>query len=47
MARGHAPKRETKKLKKKPGRKVEIYSPVVTSQSVEVVGKRRKSKEDV
>jgi len=47
MARGHVPKREAKKLKKKTSKKVEIHSPMVVSEAVEVVGKRRKPKEDV
>lgn len=46
MARGHAPKREAKKPKKKNDKKTEVYSPVFTIQPVEVVGKRRKPKEE-
>ena len=46
MARGHAPKREAKKPKKKDDKKTEVYSPVFSSQPVEVVRKRRKPKED-
>ncbi len=45
MARGHVAKCETKKPKKKEGRKVVELLPIVASSPVEVVGKRKKNRE--
>ena len=45
MARGHAPKRETKKPKKKAEKSV-LAPPVFTSADVEVVPKRKKPREE-
>ncbi len=47
MPRGHSPKRESKKPRKKDSRKaVEPLLPAITSTEVEVVRKRKKSKEE-
>lgn len=46
MPKGHAPKRETKKAKKKPDKKIVFAPEVFTSADVEVVQKRRKHRED-
>jgi len=46
MPKGHTPKRESKKPKKKDSRKaVEVLPPIVPTE-VEVVGKRKKSREE-
>ena len=45
MPRGHAPKRETKKPKKKADKAV-LAPPVFTSADVEVVRKRKKPREE-
>ena len=46
MPRGHSPKRETKKLKKKAGKRIDVPPPAFTSPAVEVVGKRKKTREE-
>ena len=46
MPKGHAPKRETKKPKKKAEKRVVVAAPVFTSADVEVVPKRRRPRED-
>lgn len=46
MPKGSVPKREAKKPKKSQERKT-IVAPIVTSEGVEVIGKRRKRKEEV
>ena len=47
MPKGSVPKREAKKPKKK-AQKREVYiSPVVATETVEVVGKRRRRKDEV
>ena len=46
MPKGHAPKRETKKAKKKADKKIVFAPAVFTSADVEVVQKRRKPRED-
>lgn len=45
MPKGHAPKRETRKPKKKADRKDVVAPTVFTSADVEVVQKRRKSRD--
>ena len=45
MPKGHAPKREAKKPKQKPATQTAVPPPVFTSSEVEVVKKRRKTKE--
>ena len=42
MPRGHAPKRETKKQKKKAKEAPVITSPIVAASDVEVIRKKRK-----
>ena len=42
MPRGHAPKRETKKPKKKPDKAAGIAPPIVASTEVEVIRRKRK-----
>jgi len=46
MARGHAPKREIKKPKKKGEKRVIGPSPVLASPAVKVVPKRRKTQDE-
>ena len=46
MPRGHAPKRETRKPKKRAERKVVISTAEFTSAEVEVVPRRRKARAD-
>ena len=46
MPKGHAPKRESKKSKKKAEKKTGVSLPVIASPSVKVIEKRRKSKEE-
>lgn len=46
MPKGHAPKREQKKLKRKLPKQTPIASPVFTSTEVEVIKKKRKLKVD-
>ena len=46
MPKGHAPKRESKKPKRKAEKRTEVSPPVFTSPSVEVIEKRKKSKEE-
>ena len=46
MPKGHAPKRETKKPKKKAEKRVVVAPPVFTPADVDVVPKRRKPRED-
>ncbi len=46
MPRGHAPKRETRKPKKKEERKLVVSTAEFTSADVDVVPKRRKVRED-
>ena len=46
MPRGHAPKREGKKPKKKADTQSPLSPPVFTSTEVKVVKKRRKPKEE-
>ena len=46
MPRGHAPKRETRKPKKKAERKVVISTAEFTSADVEVVPSRRKARDE-
>lgn len=47
MARGHAPKRETRTPRKKKVRNVEALSPpIVTPTEVEVIKKKRKPRDE-
>ena len=46
MPRGHAPKRETKKAKKKASKPEVMSPPEFMSTEVEVVTKRRKPREE-
>ena len=46
MPKGHAPKRENKKPKKKADKGIEIAPPGFAPPVVEVVRKRRKPKEE-
>ena len=46
MARGHVPKREPKKRKKKEEKPVLVSLPALTSPEVEATGKRRKAKKE-
>ena len=46
MPKGSVPRREAKKPKKSQERKVIASTPIVTSEGVEVIGKRRKRKEE-
>ena len=46
MPKGHAPKRETKKAKKKPDKVIGIAPPIVASTEVEVIRKKRKKPEE-
>lgn len=46
MPKGHAPKRETKKLKKKSDTSVGITTPIVASAEVQIVRKKRKKPEE-
>ena len=46
MPKGSVPRREAKKPKKSQERKVIAVAPIVTSEGVEVIGKRRKRKEE-
>ena len=46
MPKGSIPKREAKKPKKAQERKVIAATPIVTSEGVEVIGKRRRRKEE-
>ena len=46
MPRGHAPKRETKKPKKKAEKKIVLAPPVFTSADVDVVPRRKKPREE-
>jgi len=46
MPKGHAPKREQKKSKRKLPKQTPIASPVFTSTDVEVIKKKRKPKVD-
>ena len=46
MPRGHAPKREVKKTKKKASKQPILSSPVFASTEVEVIKKRKKPRED-
>ena len=44
MPRGSVPKREAKKPKKKAQKRDAYVAPIVASETVEVVGKRRRRK---
>ena len=44
MPKGHAPKRETKKAKKKSDKRVVIEPPIYAPSEVLVTGKRKKRK---
>lgn len=46
MPRGSVPKREAKKPKKKTQKQDTYISPIVATETVEVVGKRRRRKEE-
>lgn len=46
MPKGSVPKREAKKSKKAESKKSFAAMPVVTSEGVEVVGKKRKRKDE-
>ena len=46
MPRGSVPKREAKKPKKKAQKRDTYISPAVATETVEVVGKRRRRKAD-
>lgn len=46
MPRGHAAKRESKKPKKKVDKQPSLTAPVFTSTEVEVVKKKRKSRDE-
>ena len=46
MPKGHAPKRETKKTKKKSDTSVGITAPIVASTEVQIVRKKRKQPEE-
>ena len=46
MPKGSVPKREAKKPKKSQERRIIAATPIVTSEGVEVIGKRRKRKEE-
>ncbi len=46
MPKGSVPKREAKKPKKSQERKIIAPSPIATSEGVEVIGKRRRRKEE-
>ena len=46
MPKGSVPKREAKKPKKKATKRDTYASPTVVSEAVEVVGKRRRRKEE-
>lgn len=46
MPRGHAAKREFKKPKKKVDKQPSLTAPVFTSTEVEVVKKKRKSRDE-
>ena len=47
MPKGSVPKREAKKPKKLSPKKDVMPAPIATSEGVEVMGKRRKRKDDV
>lgn len=47
MPKGSVPKREAKKPKKLSQKKEIMPAPIATSEGVEVLGKRRKRKNDV
>ena len=46
MPKGHAPKRESKKPKKKADKTPVIIAPIVPSGEVEVIKKRKKSRQE-
>ena len=46
MPKGNVPKREAKKAKKSEAKKVIASVPIATSEGVEVVGKKRKKKDE-
>ena len=45
MPKGHAPKRETKKAKKKSEKRVSIEPPIYAPSEVEVTGKKRRRRD--
>ena len=45
MPKGHAPKRETKKVKKKSEKRVSIEPPIYAPSEVKVTGKKRKRRD--
>lgn len=46
MPKGHAPKRETKKPKKKSDTSVGITTPILASTEVQVIRKKKKKPEE-
>ena len=46
MPKGHAPKREAKRAKKKTDKRVMIEEPIYAPTEVEVTGKKKKRKDE-